>query len=690
MKQPTALTTVLELGTRLLVDGGHAVVVGLEADRALLRFGDGRIAAWQLAALLAEPSTRVAGLQSPAQQGVGAVLADLPAQQRQAAARRLAHVREAVTGYASGLAGLAAPGEPRPAYDPARPLADRLAAKAEELEVSRRTVQRWAKDLRELGPVALLDARSLRGADRLCGIDQRWVAMCRTVLAEHTDASRPTTQLLLERIAARCEAEFGTGTVALPGIGRARRALAELTRGSNALRGSTSGKRSIAGRPAGVYGRLRATRPGEYLLLDTTVLDVFAMEPVTLRWVRAELTVAIDLYSRCVTGLRLSPASTKAVDAAAVLGEALRPDSRSHTASGPLPYAGLPDTLATDATRTETGLPAVAVESAVVDHGRIYLSEHLRTVCQRLGISIQPARPYTPTDKAVVERYFKTLSEGLLAALPGYKGPDVHSRGKDPQGCAYYFLDELEALLREWTSAVYHRRSHDGLVEPSVPGLALCPREMLEGGIARAGRLRIPARADLLLDLLPVAWRTVQHYGVEVHGLRYNAAVLTGYRNRRSGLQGAHPDKWPIRYDPDDVSAVYFQDPADHAWHALTWEHAAALSAPFSAETLAYARRLALAEGRHVDDRAALAALLERWDAGLTRHPTERRIAVRASQQRAARLGADPIPGPVAPPPTPAPTVVGDDDDPLELAALAPGEEIDETDYYADALEVLP
>ena len=39
-----------------------------------------------------------------------------------------------------------------------------------------------------------------------------------------------------------------------------------------------------------VLGRLRATRPGEYVVLDTTPLDVFAMEPVTMRWVGVELT----------------------------------------------------------------------------------------------------------------------------------------------------------------------------------------------------------------------------------------------------------------------------------------------------------------------------------------------------------------------------------------------------------------
>ena len=113
--------------------------------------------------------------------------------------------------------------------------------------------------------------------------------------------------------------------VPVPGEKKARAVLAELTRGSNAFVGATKQKRSIAARPTGVYGRLRPMRPGEYLLLDTTPLDVFAMEPLTLRWVRLELTIAMDLFSRAICGLRLSAMSTKAVDAAVVLFETLLP-----------------------------------------------------------------------------------------------------------------------------------------------------------------------------------------------------------------------------------------------------------------------------------------------------------------------------------------------------------------------------
>jgi hypothetical protein len=53
--------------------------------------------------------------------------------------------------------------------------------------------------------------------------------------------------------------------------------------------------------------------------MDTTRLDGFALDPITLRWVQAELTVGMDWYTRCVTGIRVTPVSTKSVDAAAVL-----------------------------------------------------------------------------------------------------------------------------------------------------------------------------------------------------------------------------------------------------------------------------------------------------------------------------------------------------------------------------------
>lgn len=98
-----------------------------------------------------------------------------------------------------------------------------------------------------------------------------------------------------------------TGVVPVPSQVTAYRRLAPLTKGTNAVSGFASGRRSIVERPQGVDGRLRATRPGKYLILDTQDLDVFAMEPVTCRWVKAQLTVAQDLFDRQILGLKVTP-----------------------------------------------------------------------------------------------------------------------------------------------------------------------------------------------------------------------------------------------------------------------------------------------------------------------------------------------------------------------------------------------
>jgi transposase InsO family protein len=102
--------------------------------------------------------------------------------------------------------------------------------------------------------------------------------------------------------------------------------------------------------------------------------------------------------------------------------------------------------------------PALVPETIVVDHGKIYVGEHLTSVCRRLGISIQPVRLRTGRDKGPIERFFRTLREDLLQALPGYKGPDLHSRGAAPEGEAFFFLHELETIIREWCAVVFTDR----------------------------------------------------------------------------------------------------------------------------------------------------------------------------------------------------------------------------------------
>jgi hypothetical protein len=268
----------------------------------------------------------------------------------------------------------------------------------------------------------------------------------------------------------------------------------------------------------------------------------------------------------------------------------------------------------------------------VIDHGKIYVSEHLTSVCQRMGISIQPARLRTGRDKGPVERFFRTLREDLLQALPGYKGPDVHSRGLDPESEAFFYLDDLEAIIREWVAVVYHHRPHDSLIDPHVPGLRMSPAQMFEHGVARAGYIEVPRDPDLAYEFLKTEFRKIQHYGVDFGGRRYNGPALNPYRNMTSPYTGKAKGRWPIHHDPDDITRTYFRDPETRQWHTLMWEHAPSMEMPLSEDALAFARKLAADKYTYPDDRLAVADLLERWNLGLGNTLAERRMALRLSR----------------------------------------------------------
>ena len=243
------------------------------------------------------------------------------------------------------------------------------------------------------------------------------------MVAGQVGASTPAAGALLRLIDAQLDDQYGPGTVPRPSTASAYRHLARLTKGTNALTGSAKGRRSIADRPKGVYGRLRAARPGEYVILDTQDLDVFAMEPVTCRWVRAQLTVAQDLFTRCITGLRVTPVSTKAVDVAGVLSPAgaARPAPEDCQPEASWPYPGAPQQLLYSEAGRLAGIPVCPPETLVNDHGKAFLSAHVISVCARLGISIQPAQPKKPTDKPRVA-YCTSSGRFVRSSRLGWSG----------------------------------------------------------------------------------------------------------------------------------------------------------------------------------------------------------------------------------------------------------------------------
>ncbi|MEV8135408.1 integrase [Microbacterium aurantiacum] len=638
-----SMTWTLQAGTDFVYDGEACTVVEISDGAIITRSRAGRTRRLRIVDVLRPPGeggkAHIPGRtrQEEDTTPLAVIWADATDSVKAKSAERADHIREVLTGYKSGTPEIAREGEPRLAFHPERSLAERITAKADELKKGRRTVARWVSRYKDAGEIGLVDCRSSQPGQALVNFDERWVAAAQEIIEEQTPASKVAKSVIIARVNARVERVHGPGAVTAPSRSAAYKILDELTRGRATFTGSTKRKRSNANRPPAPYGRLYATRPGQYVLLDTTPLNVFAVAPVTGKWVAADLTVAMDLYSRCILGLRLTPGSTKSIDVAGVLMEACQPfdQPKDWDPHARWPYHGLPATILVDPTKTRVSRfvrSGILPDAIIVDHGAPYLSEHVTSACARMGISIQPARIYQPTDKSPVERFFKTL-DPFLQELPGYKGADVSGRGDEVEADAVYTVPQLEQIIREWVATVYHLRPHDSLEDPKLPGVKLSPAERYDQGLIVAGALRLPTDRNVLLELLPVVKRQFNHYGVEIHKLRYTGESVAKYRNRARSIHRDKGTEWPFVVNPDDLTRIYFHDPEDHTWHTLEWEHKGAFDIPFSLDALEYAKKIAIRQGRpsQVDDVAA--QLLEDWGAGRALTPSERRLSARMAAQ---------------------------------------------------------
>ena len=212
---------------------------------------------------------------------------------RREACERAAHVREVLTGYRSGHAETALPGEPRAAYRPTLPKGKREAAKAKELGIGLRTVERWVGNYSKYGEAGLISSKAVQpdmGSARFAVFEQTAL----DIMVEHTDLSKPTKHHIIAHACARITKTYGKDVVPLPSDAKAYNILDRLERKHRIFSGSAKRNRDIAARPLRAYGKLHPHRPGEYLLMDTTRLDVYAMDPQTLRWLGVDLTVGMD------------------------------------------------------------------------------------------------------------------------------------------------------------------------------------------------------------------------------------------------------------------------------------------------------------------------------------------------------------------------------------------------------------
>lgn len=88
-----------------------------------------------------------------------------------------------------------------------------------------------------------------------------------------------------------------------------------------------------------------------------------------------------------------------------------------------------------------------------VDNGRTFISNRLGAICAELQIRRLNTRPYEPTSKGKIERFWKTMDDSFMPELRALK---VRT------------LDELNAYFWAWLEGAYHHREHRELAAKPV------------------------------------------------------------------------------------------------------------------------------------------------------------------------------------------------------------------------------
>ncbi len=550
--------------------------------------------------------------------------------------------------------------------------------------VSLRTLQRMRRRYQREGLVGLVDGRVTRsGAGGQA--DERLLAAIGRAVAGETDRSTGTVGRLRRQV----EKILAADGVDPAGVMPSRSSFYRLVRRAAAGRhtfGSAPTRRSLAARPDGPFARVDALRPGEWMPIDSTPLDVRVVDDDGVVD-RAELTWMIDVATRSIPAAVLRP-STKAVDASLLLARALTPEPMRPgwadalaMSRSVLPHerlVGIDERLEHAAAR-----PVIVPETIVCDHGKVYLSRAFRAACQAMGINFQPTHPGCPWEKGVVERSFGAAATLFAQHVAGYVGRSVDRRGRHAEREAVWSLAELQDLLDEWIVAVWQNRPHDGLRHPLTPGAALSPNEAYAALIEIAGYVAVPLGAEDYLELLPATWRVINAYGVKINHRTYDCDALNPYRRQDSGV-AAQRGRWEVHHDPYDVTRVWVRNHQDGGWITVPWTHLRSAPAPFGEQAWAHAQDILARRGTdrptETEIAEAAAALLDRAEAGPAK-PRNRKAAqdaakrdrrVAARTRATASTPAWPRPADSAPADEPADEQDSDQPAGAELAPVIP------------------
>jgi putative transposase len=394
----------------------------------------------------------------------------------------------------------------------------------------------------------------------------------------------------------------------------------------------------------------------DHTWMDVEIVDDVHRAPIGRPWI----TVAVDVWSRTVSGFVISLDAPSALSVGLVIAHALLPKEawlaeRNIDFSWPI-----------------WGKPA----SIHADNGADFRCAAVTRGCQNHGIDVQWRPVAKPRYGAHIERLLGTVSTELKT-LPGATFSNIKERGEYKSSeRACMTLRELECWVATFILGKYHHRLHSAIKMPPLKRF----EEGIHGTVSTPGRGLPPRPSNgrrLLIDFLPSEMRTVQPYGVMLDGVTYYADGIRHWVNAESAGDESSKMKFRVHRDPRSISPVFFFDPTLDDYIELPYANLA--HPQISLWELRAAKRRLIEAGKAATDENAIFRAVEVMrkiqEAASDRTKSARR-ETQKRKTRAQSLQAFPTesPKPKAPPQQDSPPSIIP---PLPYQSIAPFDEIE-------------
>jgi len=288
--------------------------------------------------------------------------------------------------------------------------------------------------------------------------------------------------------------------------------------------------------------------------VDLIIVDDHERLPIG----RPFLTIAIDCYSRMITGFYLTLEAPGALSAGLCISHSMMTKEMllaKYEISTPWPVWG-------------------KMRKIYVDNAKEFRGVMLERACREYGIILEHRPKGLPNYGGHVERAFRTFMS-KTHSISGTTFSNVSKKGDyDSEATATMTFDEFERWFTIFIVQVYHQQGHKGISD--IPPIKLYEQAILGTENSPGIGLPIPIQDELKLrlDFMPYVERTIQEYGVLIDNIHYYSDVLRLWIHARDDKNIKLKQKFIFVRDPRDISVIYFLDPDTKQYYPIPYKDA--------------------------------------------------------------------------------------------------------------------